>query len=209
MLHSHMPPVAGACGAHRGARAGQRRSSPPVRQCVARPPAVQAVSVREAGGWRNCGECLRAAQHGAHAPACAEQPWACAPGPLLSLRRASSAARAQGADEAAGGVDPAFLRARVSQRFGADLSREAGAGAAGRTGDADVPRRAPLAEQRARFDAQARPQQTRSWDAPELYNWGTGSQWFSMLWVPVMSWLRCTLGYAPAGWVSDGGSDVR
>jgi len=117
---------------------------------------------------------LRAAQHGAHAPACAEQPWACAPGPLLSLRRASSAARAQGADEAAGGVDPAFLRARVSQRFGADLSREAGAAAAGRTGDADVPRRAPLAEQRARFDAQARPRQTRTRDAPEVNVRGSG-----------------------------------
>jgi len=92
----------------------------------------------------------------------------------LSLRRASSAARAQGADEAAGGVDPAFLRARVSQRFGADLSREAGAAAAGRTGDADVPRRAPLAEQRARFDAQARPRQTRTRDAPEVNVRGSG-----------------------------------
>lgn len=61
----------------------------------------------------------------------------------------------QGADAAAG-VDPAFLRARVSQRYGADLAGEARAGAAARTGDADLPPKAPLAQRRARFDAQAR-----------------------------------------------------
>ena len=36
-------------------------------------------------------------------------------------------------------MDPAFLRARVSQRYGADLAGEARAGAAARTGDADLP----------------------------------------------------------------------
>jgi len=119
----------------------------------------------------------------------------------VSLRRTPSAARAQGADDAAGGVDPAFLRARVSQRFGADLTREAGAAAAGRTGDADVPRRAPLAEQRARFDAQARPRQMRSRGAPEVYIRGPGPQWISRSWVQsfVLGALRCTALDTPCG----------
>ncbi|KAK9904141.1 hypothetical protein WJX75_005357 [Coccomyxa subellipsoidea] len=52
--------------------------------------------------------------------------------------------------EAADGIDPAFQSARVSQKFGADLSAAAGRNV--RSGDADLPVKAPLHERRARLD---------------------------------------------------------
>ncbi len=52
--------------------------------------------------------------------------------------------------QAADGIDPAFQSARVSQKFGADLSAAAGRNV--RSGDADLPVKAPLHERRARLD---------------------------------------------------------
>ena len=54
------------------------------------------------------------------------------------------------AAQAADGIDPAFQSARVSQKFGADLSAAAGRNV--RSGDADLPVKAPLHERRARLD---------------------------------------------------------
>lgn len=59
---------------------------------------------------------------------------------------------AQAADGAGSGIDPAFLNARVSQKFGADLSALDKRDAA-KSGDADLPVKAPLHERRARLDS--------------------------------------------------------
>ena len=48
------------------------------------------------------------------------------------------------------GMDPAFLGSRKSQKYGVDLSAATAANA--RSGDADLPTKAPLHERRARFD---------------------------------------------------------
>ena len=48
------------------------------------------------------------------------------------------------------GMDPAFLGARKSQKYGVDLSAAAAANV--RSGDADLPTKAPLHERRAKFD---------------------------------------------------------
>ena len=48
------------------------------------------------------------------------------------------------------GMDPAFLGSRKSQKYGVDLS--AAATASVRSGDADLPTKAPLHERRAKFD---------------------------------------------------------
>lgn len=49
-----------------------------------------------------------------------------------------------------GDIDPAFLSSRKSQKYGADLS--AAAATSVRSGDADLPTKAPLHERRAKFD---------------------------------------------------------
>ena len=56
------------------------------------------------------------------------------------------------AADGAGGIDPRFLNSRVSQKFGADLSALAPKAAA-RSGDADLPTKAPLHERRAKLDS--------------------------------------------------------
>ena len=47
-------------------------------------------------------------------------------------------------------MDPAFLGSRKSQKYGVDLSAAAAANV--RSGDADLPTKAPLHERRAKFD---------------------------------------------------------
>ena len=47
-------------------------------------------------------------------------------------------------------MDPAFLGARKSQKYGVDLSAAVAANV--RSGDADLPTKAPLHERRAKFD---------------------------------------------------------
>ena len=49
-----------------------------------------------------------------------------------------------------GDIDPAFLSSRKSQKYGADLTAAAAANV--RSGDADLPTKAPLHERRAKFD---------------------------------------------------------
>jgi U3 small nucleolar RNA-associated protein 3 len=53
-----------------------------------------------------------------------------------------------------GDIDPGFAHHRAGQKFGADLAAQAAAAArrAPRSGDADLPRREPLTERRARMD---------------------------------------------------------
>ena len=47
-------------------------------------------------------------------------------------------------------MDPAYLGSRKSQKYGVDLSAAAAANV--RSGDADLPTKAPLHERRAKFD---------------------------------------------------------
>jgi hypothetical protein len=57
------------------------------------------------------------------------------------------------AADGSGGIDPRFLNARTSQKFGVDLSAAAAKKDAARSGDADLPVKAPLHERRARLDS--------------------------------------------------------
>ncbi|CAK0782908.1 hypothetical protein CVIRNUC_006103 [Coccomyxa viridis] len=63
------------------------------------------------------------------------------------------------------GMDPAFLGARKSQKYGVDLSAAAAANV--RSGDADLPTKAPLHERRAKFDQIQAKRAAKDSEAPE------------------------------------------
>lgn len=77
-----------------------------------------------------------------------------------------------GGDGGLGAVDPAFLKHRANQKFGADLAEQASKRGV-RSGDADLPFREPLSDRRAKMDAvRARAAAAADEDGPQEFMGG-------------------------------------